>query len=418
MSEVIYQSAISTVASLMRVAALFNHKIKLGVAGRDGLLNELEKSFQAQVNGRPVAWFHAASLGEFEQGRPVIEAYKSQFPDHFILLTFFSPSGYEVRKNYNGADYICYLPWDTASNAKRFVKIVQPRIAFFIKYEFWFNYLNELKKSGSRIISFSTIFRPDQIFFKKRGGFFKKTLGYFDHIFVQNQQSLTLLQGIGVQNSSLAGDTRFDRVSAIAANVKDLPEVAAFRDNKPCLIVGSAWEADMQVLIPVLNHFKGQLKAIIAPHEIHKEEIEQWLKGLTGKTLLYSELATDIQSKEYDYLVIDNIGMLSSLYQYGDMAYIGGSFGSGLHNILEAATFGIPIAFGNKKYHKFQEAVDLIDRKGAVAVADKDELITVVNQWLTSQEVRKKAGDINKKYIAAGVGSTELILSEVKKMKG
>jgi 3-deoxy-D-manno-octulosonic-acid transferase len=418
LSEVIYQSAISTVASLMRVAALFNQKIKLGVAGRDGLLDELENSFQKKVNGRSVAWFHAASLGEFEQGRPVIEAFKAQFPDHFILLTFFSPSGYEVRKNYNGADYICYLPWDTAANAKRFVKIVQPGLAFFIKYEFWYNYLRELKKSGARIISFSTIFRPDQIFFKKRGGFFKKMLGYFDQIFVQNKQSLTLLHGIGVQQCSLAGDTRFDRVSAIAAHVKDLPEVAVFRDNKLCLIVGSAWEADMQVLIPVLNHFKGVLKAIIAPHEIHADEIGQWRKEMSGKTILYSELSPNINAKEYDYLVINNIGMLSSLYQYGDMAYIGGAFGSGLHNILEAATFGIPIVFGNKKYHKFQEAVDLISRKGAVAVADKEELIGIIDEWVKAQEIRKQAGNVNKNYIAEGVGSTDIILNEVKKMKG
>ncbi|SKB98171.1 3-deoxy-D-manno-octulosonic-acid transferase [Dyadobacter psychrophilus] len=402
----------------MRIAALFNHKVKLGVAGRDGLLDEMESGFQKLANGRSVAWFHAASLGEFEQGRPVIEAYKTQFPDHFILLTFFSPSGYEVRKNYTGADYICYLPWDTASNARRFVKIVQPKIAFFIKYEFWYNYLVELKKNGSHIVSFSTIFRPDQIFFKKRGGFFRKMLSLFDHIFVQNQQSLTLLHGIGVQHCILAGDTRFDRVSAIALHVKDLPEVVNFRDNKLCLVVGSAWEADMQVLIPVLNHFRGSLKAIVAPHEIHKEEIAKWRQGLDGKTLLYSEISDNVNSRECDYLVIDNIGMLSSLYQYGDMAYIGGSFGSGLHNILEAATFGIPITFGNKRYHKFQEAVDLIERKGAVAVMDKAELIAVVDQWIKSSELRNEAGNVNKNYIAEGVGSTELILSEVAKIQG
>ena len=402
----------------MRVAALFSHKIKLGVEGREGLLEELESGFQKRANGRSVAWFHAASLGEFEQGRPVIEAYRTRFPEHFILLTFFSPSGYEVRKNYNGADYICYLPWDTASNARRFVKIVQPKIAFFIKYEFWHNYLVELKKNKTHIFSFSTIFRPEQIFFKKGSGFFRRMLLRFDHIFVQNQQSLTLLHGIGMQHCSLAGDTRFDRVSAIAKNVKDLPEVAGFRDDKLCLIAGSAWGADMQVLIPVLNHFKGSLKAIIAPHEIHQEEIAEWAKSLDGKTLLYSALSDEVPAAEYDYLVIDNIGMLSSLYQYGDMAYIGGAFGSGLHNILEAATFGIPIAFGNKRYHKFQEAVDLINKKGAVAVADKDELIAIVNQWISSPEMRMAAGDVNKNYIAAGVGSTELILREVEKIQG
>jgi 3-deoxy-D-manno-octulosonic-acid transferase len=416
LSEIIYQSAISTVASLMQVAALFNDKIRLGVKGRKGLLNEMESSFEGLVQGRPVAWFHAASLGEFEQGRPVIEAYKARFPDDFVLLTFFSPSGYEVRKNYAGADYICYLPLDTASNAKRFVAVVKPKIVFFIKYEFWHNYLKQLKSSGAYIISFSTIFRPSQVFFKSRGAFFRKMLDAFDHIFVQNKQSLDLLDGIGIKKCSIAGDTRFDRVAAIASNVKDFPEIAKFRNDQLCLIAGSAWEADMQVLIPVLNHYNGKLKAIIAPHEIHKEEIEQWRKSLRGKTLLYSEISNSDTVSEYDYLVIDNIGMLSALYQYGDMAFIGGSFGSGLHNILEAATFGIPVLFGNKRYHKFQEALDLIGQGGAVAVAGEDEMIDTVRKWIAEPETRKAAGIVNKNYIAAGKGSTDMILGEVEKI--
>lgn len=418
MSEIIYQSTISTAASLMQVAALFNDKIRLGVAGRKGLLNEMEKSFQSVVNGRPVAWFHAASLGEFEQGRPVMEAYKAQFPDHFILLTFFSPSGYEVRKNYAGADYICYLPLDTASNAKRFVNVVQPKIVFFIKYEFWHNYLKALKSSGACIISFSTIFRPSQIFFKIRGAFFRKMLDAFDHIFVQNRESLDLLNGIGIKKSSIAGDTRFDRVAAIASNVKEFPEIAKFQNGQLTLIAGSAWEADMQVLIPVLNHYKGKLKAIIAPHEIHREEIEQWRKNLAGNTLLYSELATASNIADYDYLVIDNIGMLSALYQYGDMAFIGGAFETGLHNILEAATFGIPVVFGNKRYHKFQEALDLTEQGGATAVSGENEIIALIGKWINEPEKRKAAGMINKNYITAGKGSTEKILGEIKNIIG
>ncbi|MCE7066239.1 3-deoxy-D-manno-octulosonic acid transferase [Dyadobacter sp. CY326] len=417
MSEFIYQSAISTVASLMKVAAIFNSKIRLGVEGRNGLLEAMEDSFPKLVNGRAVAWFHAASLGEFEQGRPVIEAYRTHFPDDFILLTFFSPSGYEVRKNYTGADYICYLPIDTASNARRFVKIVNPRIAFFIKYEFWHNYLKALKKNETYIISFSTIFRPNQAFFKKSGSFFRQMLIAFDHIFVQNKQSLQLLESAGIHQCSIAGDTRFDRVAAIASNTKSFPEIAGFRNGQVCLIAGSVWEADMQVLIPALNSYEGKLKAIIAPHEIHKEQMEQWRKSLTGKTLLYSELASENNISAFDYLIIDNIGMLSALYQYGNMAFIGGAFGSGLHNILEAATFGIPVAFGNKRYHKFQEALDLTEQGGAVAVAGREELIATIGQWLNDPEKRKMAGAVNKNYIAAGIGSTDMILNEVKKLQ-
>ena len=418
MFQFLYQISISLFAVIIKIPALFSNKIKLGVSGRKGLLEELEKSFQQRVNGRPVAWFHAASLGEFEQGRPVIESFRSNYPGHFILLTFFSPSGYEVRKNYSGADYICYLPLDTASNAKRFVAVVQPKIVFFIKYEFWHNYLKALKASGACIISFSTIFRPGQIFFKKRGAFFRKMLGAFDHIFVQNQESLNLLNGIGIQKCSIAGDTRFDRVAAIASHVKGFPEIAEFRNGQLCLIAGSAWEADMQVLIPVLNHYKGKLKAIIAPHEIHREEIEQWRKSLLGKTLLYSELANTSNVADYDYLVIDNIGMLSALYQYGDMAFIGGAFETGLHNILEAATFGIPVVFGNKRYHKFQEALDLTEQGGATAVSGESEMIALIGKWINEPEKRKAAGMINKNYITAGKGSTELILGEIKNIIG
>ena len=355
----------------------------MGTEGRKGLLKKLENEFSAQANGRPVAWFHAASLGEFEQGRPVMEAFRSRYPDYFILLTFFSPSGYEIRKNYNGADYVCYLPIDTSSNVRRFISAINPRIVFFIKYEFWFNYVNELFTRVSGLIAFSAIFRPEQVFFQSYGGFFRRILFGFDHIFVQNKSSVDLLWRVNIINCSVAGDTRFDRVRTIAANARELPEIEAFSSGNPCIVAGSVWDADMQVLIPVLNRLKGSFKAIIAPHEIKNDQIRSWRKSLKGRTILYSELTPETEVSSYDCLIIDNIGMLSSLYRYGNMAYIGGSFGAGLHNILEAATFGLPLMFGNKSYARFEEALELIEYGGAFPIADAaqaGELIGAVDE--------------------------------------
>ncbi|MEO6284492.1 MAG: glycosyltransferase N-terminal domain-containing protein [Dyadobacter sp.] len=418
MVEIAYQFTINLFAFLIQFVAPFNRKIKLGVVGRKGLIDDMEKSFQSLAAGRPVIWFHAASLGEFEQGRPVMEAYRNQYPGHFILLTFFSPSGYEIRKSYSGADYICYLPFDTSANARRFVQIVNPRIVFFIKYEFWFNYLTELKKNGSYILSFSSIFRPGQVFFRAYAGFFRKMLECFDHIFVQNAQSVALLQKAGIVSCSIAGDTRFDRVKTIADNARDLPAIALFRNEKICMVAGSVWASDMQVLIPLLNSSKGKLKAIIAPHEIKKEEISGWRNSLEGRSLLYSEMQKTTDSEQFDYLIIDNIGMLSSLYRYGDMAYIGGSFGAGLHNILEAATFGLPIVFGNKGYHRFQEAVDLKEKGGAVAVSDVESAKDIVNQWIGNPEMRISAGKVNEQYVLSGIGATDTIMEKVKETLG
>lgn len=416
--KIIYQVAIQVFAFLFRFVAPFNHKLKLGVEGRKGLLDRLRASFQAQVAGRPVAWFHAASLGEFEQGRPVMEAYRNAYPGHFLLLTFFSPSGYEIRKDYAGADFICYLPIDTPGNAREFVEIVNPRIAFFIKYEFWFNYLRELRKNGSYILSFSSIFRPGQIFFKFYGSFFRKKLGYFDHFFVQNQASVSLLSGIGITAASTAGDTRFDRVRAIASNARELPEIRRFKEGDQCLIAGSVWDADMQVLIPTLNALNGKLKAIIAPHEIKAEEIAGWRTKLNGRSILYSEVAAGQDPEGFDYLIINNIGMLSSLYRYGDMAYIGGSFGAGLHNILEAATFGLPVVFGNKSYHRFQEAADLIEKGGAFAVADESQLLEIMTTWVNNPAEARNAGNVSAEYVKSGTGATDLIMQKVKEAMG
>ena len=412
--EFLYQTGIWFLGIVLRIGSLFSSKIQQGVEGRKGLIEVLESSFPIISGGRPVAWFHAASLGEFEQGRPVIEAFRNDYPDYFIVLTFFSPSGFEVRKKYGGADYICYLPFDSKVNSRRFVKTIDPKIAFFIKYEFWFNYLRELRESDAIVVSFSTIFRPGQIFFKAYGGFYRKLLEYFDHILVQNQQSLDLLDQIGIKSRSLAGDTRFDRVRSIAAGVRDLPEMISFTKQSFCLVAGSVWQADMDVLIPALNSLSKPIKAIIAPHEIRKEQMAGWVEQLSGECKLYSQYIRDTENTSFDYLIIDNVGMLSSLYRYGNAAYIGGAFGSGLHNILEAATFGLPIIFGDKKYQKFQEAIDLISLGGAHTVSDSTETSSFLESMRKDRQLSEQLGWICEEYVVSHTGATEKVMNVVK----
>ncbi|WP_247233255.1 3-deoxy-D-manno-octulosonic acid transferase [Telluribacter sp. SYSU D00476] len=401
----------------MHIVAWFHPKARLWVQGRKGLVQRLADELPGRIGQRPVAWFHAASLGEFEQGRPVIEAFRTRYPQYFILVTFFSPSGYEVRKNYALADYICYLPVDTPQNARRFVEITRPEFAFFIKYEFWYNYLRELRQKQARILSFSAIFRPQQLFFQAYGGFYRSILRYFDHILVQNGESQELLRSIEIREVTLAGDTRFDRVKQIAEAARELPDIAAFVNDSLCMVVGSAWEADMQVLVPFLNSVQVPLKVIIAPHEIHDAEIERWRQQLTRPSLRYSDYASGkVETADVDttqYLFIDNVGMLSSLYRYGHIAYVGGAFGAGLHNILEAATFGLPVFFGNRKYQKFQEAVDLIRLGGAQPVANTEELRQYVQPLLLDSALRQQKGESCRQYVLTRTGATDKVMSIV-----
>jgi len=418
----LYSLAIQIYLAAMKMAAFFHTKARKWVDGRIGLIERLKEEIPALKGNRPVAWFHAASLGEFEQGRPVLEEFRNKFPDYFILLTFFSPSGYEVRKNYKGADYICYLPADTKGNAKQFVDIFQPRITFFIKYEFWYHYLSELQKRSALIISFSAIFRKDQLFFKWYGGSYRKTLTLFDHLFVQNEESARLLSTIGIQNVTRNGDTRFDRVLEIAKNRLSLPEIASFVAGEPCLVVGSAWEEDMQkVIIPYLNRHSGhiKLKVIIAPHEISDDSITKWSSQLKMNSLRYSDYKSagfkDELGVAAGCLFIDNIGMLSSLYQYGTVAFVGGAFGSGLHNILEAVTYGIPVFFGSEKYEKFQEAIDLIEAGGAVAVHNEAEFSSALNALLMDRQRLEEKGGIAARYIHENAGAVLPIMEFVDK---
>lgn len=414
--DFLYNLSIYLYVGLLKLIAPFNKKAKLWVDGRTHLFHKLKSDAerrQLRSRSAKVAWFHCASLGEFEQGRPVIEAFRKQYPDYKIVLTFFSPSGYEIRKNYSGADYIYYLPADTPENAKDFVKIVGPDIAFFVKYEFWKNYLTQLNKCKTPVISFSAIFRPNQVFFKFYGGFYQQLLHQFNHILVQNESSLELLKSIDIDNATLAGDTRFDRVKQIVDNRKDIPVVGQFKDGHQIFIIGSAWQTDMDVLIPLINDLKDGTKFIVAPHEIHDAEIDIWRKQLSAKSVLFSDTDEVKDLASYDVLLIDNIGMLSSLYQYAEYAFIGGSFGKGLHNILEAATFGMPIFFGDQSYQKFQEANDLIHLGGAFPVENMEELKALYKGLKADERKRVKAADICSNYVLDNVGATQKIMEVV-----
>ena len=410
MKSLLYNLLIQMYGVALRVASLFNNKARQFIAGRKNLFNMLSKDFVG--NEAPVAWFHCASLGEFEQGRPVIEAMREQMPGYKILLTFFSPSGYEVRKNYKGADYIYYLPLDTPGNARRFIEITRPGIVFFVKYEFWHNYILALRRNDIPVVSFSAIFRDNQLFFKPWGGFYRNILHNISHIFVQNKASLELLKTINVTRTSVAGDTRFDRVWKICNQLKAVEGVAAFKENQPLMVVGSSWPEDLEVLVPLINA-NAKIKFIIAPHEIREADMASLEKKIQRPSIRYSSLNNGA-STQHQVLIIDNVGMLSSLYQFGEFAYIGGAFGKGLHNILEAATFGLPVFFGDKNYKKFREAKDLIAQGGAFAVSDSASLSGIFDKLMHEPATRASTGAINRGYVKQNTGATQKILDHCK----
>lgn len=393
----------------IRISALFNEKAKLFVSGRKDWKNKLAASIDRNAQ---YIWFHCASLGEFEQGRPVIEEVKKQFPEYKIILTFFSPSGYEIQKNYNKADVVCYLPMDTKKNAKNFLTLINPKKAFFIKYEFWHNYISELKSKQVPLYIISAIFRDNQQFFKNTpwGLWYKKMLFSFQHIFIQNERSAELLKNNGIFNFTIAGDTRFDRVAAIARSAKKFEIVEKFKGNSVILIAGSTWKPDEELLAEFINNHQNT-KFIIAPHEVSETNINR-IHNLLKKPAIPFSKAQISNIDTFDVLIIDTIGILSSLYQYGDAAYIGGGFGVGIHNILEAATFGLPIIFG-PNYKKFKEATDLADKNGAFPITDFNELKTSLTKLIEDKSELEKASDICKKYVAKNVGSTKLIIKKV-----
>ncbi len=395
---------------LIRISALFVPKAKLWVKGRKNIFQHIRQSVD---NHKPLVWFHCASLGEFEQGRPVMEAFRKAFPHYRILLTFFSPSGYEVRKNYEGADYIFYLPVDTKRNARRFVAYTRPQAAIFVKYEFWFNYLNELKKGGIPVLSISAIFRPGQRFFKKSAWWQRKKLRSIDHFFVQNETSKQLLKTIGINHVTVSGDTRFDRVHAVAEEKKAFPLIEKFRDGNRLFLAGSTWPRDEELVFSLIKK-NPDLKFIFAPHEVHTSRISGLINRMPEKPLLFSEAGEEnIHSSRI--LIIDSIGILLHLYQYAHMAYIGGGFGVGIHNILEAATFGMPVIFG-PNYHKFQEARDLISLGAAFSVSSEAALNDIANRLLSDPEFLKHASQTSRSYVEEKRGATEMIIGNLRKI--
>jgi len=399
------------------LASAFNEKARLWRTGRKNILSRLSDALKEK---KPTVWFHCASLGEFEQGRPLMERLKKQHPEYRILLTFFSPSGYEVRKNYAGADHVFYLPVDTPGNAKRFVQLVQPKAVFFVKYEFWYNYLGELQRKNIPHYLVSAVFRPSQHFFRGYGSWFRKALNGYTWIFTQEKSSLELLQSVGVKNASVSGDTRFDRVAEIAASAKDIPVAAAFAGaERNVLVAGSTWPADEEKLAAFFEKNPGW-KLLIAPHEIgdaHLDALEKQLRAASsftsaGAVLRFSK-ADEKTAAQARALVIDNIGMLSSLYRYGKIAYIGGGFGAGIHNILEAAVYGMPVLFG-PNHQKFNEAKMLITEGGAFSFSSAEELEKYLNGWINDPAklalVSKIAGD----FVRRNGGATEKILQHLR----
>ncbi len=404
MALLLYSLFVRLYTTGIRIASLFNPKAKLFIQGRKGLIKKVEQSFKPDA---PVAWFHCASLGEFEQGRPVIEAFKQRFPDYKIVLTFYSPSGYEVRKDYEGADLVCYLPVDTKSNANRFIEAISPTIVFFVKYEFWHFYSKALKRRNIPLLSIATILRPGQIYFKSYGSFYQRILRRFTHFFVQDEKTKALLEKIDIDNCEISGDTRFDRVAKICEFPQNLPLVEQFNNNQKVMVVGSAWDEDIEVLTSFIND--STLKFIIAPHEIDEKFMQRMKKDFMRRTIRYSQLATVDTPSDFDVLIIDNVGMLSSLYQYGDYAFVGGGYGKGLHNILEPATFGLPIFFGDQNYEKFKEAIDLIKLGGAMAIADYDAL-RIQYRSFSEPRTYEIASEINADYVKNNTGATKRII--------
>lgn len=402
----LYNLGIKLYAAAIKMTARSNAKVAKMVAGQQETIAMLKRN---RREDNPV-WIHAASLGEFEQARPLIELIKEKHPDIPIVLSFFSPSGYEVRKNYPLADSVIYLPLDYKENAKLLVEALQPRLAIFVKYEFWGNYLEQLRNHNIPTAIISAIFRPSQIFFKPWGGMFRKMLDAFSAgVFVQDKASQLLLDKIGVK-SEVFGDTRFDRVLSIMRQTVDFLAIEKFAKTARTLIMGSSWQPDEDAVIPYFNKHP-ELKLIIAPHEFNEGRLLELEKKIKRPVKRYTQLAPG-EDIDADCLIIDCFGILSSCYRYADIAYIGGGFGAGIHNINEAAVYNIPVIFG-PKYHKFKEARDLVASGGAKVITSGDEFSSVVNVWLTNSAYLENAGNIAGKYIKDNIGATEKIYSRI-----
>ncbi len=404
----VYWSLMKMYNLIILLASLFNPKAKKWIKGRKKIFSHIQSCINNDHS--PRVWFHCSSLGEFEQARPVIEALKEQFPDYKIILTFFSPSGYEVRKNYNLADWVFYLPLDTPRNAQHLVKLFNPTIALFAKYDFWYFILRELKRMGVKVVLFSAIFRQNQLFFNKLiGGWYRKLLFFFDHIFVQDKNSFYLLKNIGIQSVEIAGDTRFDRVVKIAQKFKPIPCIEPFINEKT-IVAGSTWEDDDKILANYINTH-SQARLIIAPHEVTHKSLHRLMKLFKEKYVLYTDLAEGKKpSHSPQVIIINTIGLLAKLYRYGAVTYVGGGFGHGIHNLLEAVVYGKPVIFG-PNHEKFKEALDLIDYGVGFCIHDEQEATQILDNLLTDPDKLKDISHRALRYIYNNTGATEKIIS-------
>ena len=392
------------------IYSLFNEKVCKMWRGEREAFKILREKVDPQAK---YVWFHAASLGEFEQGRPLMEQLRREHPEYKILLTFFSPSGYEVRKNYEGADIICYLPLDTITNARRFLRTVRPVMAFFIKYEFWYNYLHILKHRGVPVYSVSSIFRPEQVFFKWYGRQYGRVLNCFTHFFVQNEMSKELLAKIGITAVSVVGDTRFDRVLQIKEAAKQLQIVETFKQDANVFVAGSSWPPDEEIFIPYFNEHRDW-KLIIAPHVIGEDHLKQIEKLLEGRRVVrYTAAKDEEEIGKADVLIIDCFGLLSSIYHYGEIAYVGGGFGVGIHNVLEAAVWDVPVFFGPNN-QKFQEAQGLKAVGGGIDFQTYEQFASQMDLFLSYKEKLKVAGESAGRFVQSLAGATGKVLSHVK----
>lgn len=405
----LYQIGIQIAALILPLTRFFSPKMKLFIEGRKQSFPILNEKINASEN---YIWVHVASLGEYEQGLPIMEAFKSQYPEYKIVLTFFSPSGYEIRKDNKIADITLYLPLDTQHNVKRFLDLVQPKMVFFIKYEFWPNYLHELKKRNIPTYLVSGIFRENQLFFKSYGSYYREALKAFTHLFVQNETSKKLLQTINFTNVTVHGDTRFDRVAQIVEQVQSLNFIEQFKNNFTTIVIGSSWIDDENVYVPYINSSKN-IKFIIAPHNIKEEEISRLIQKIDKKVIRFSNYQENDLATA-NIFVIDTIGILTQIYAYADIAYVGGAFKTGLHNILEPATYGIPVIIG-PKYAKFQEAKDLVSLGSCLVVNNTEELSNTFNNLILNTNLRKELGQKNRDFVLKNKNATQVVLDFIER---
>ena len=409
MIHILYNIILGIASPIVSMLGVFSNKVSVFNKGRKHVFEQLAAKLGSSDR---VIWFHAASLGEFEQARPLIDACRNEFKNHKILLTFFSASGYEIQENYANVDFVSYLPIDTSTNVKKFLNIIEPELAVFIKYEFWPNYFTEMGNRKIPLISVSSIFRTNQLFFKWYGKEYRKLLLGVHHFFVQNEHSKNLLETIGVKNITVSGDTRLDRVYELLNQDNQLEKITHFVGNQLCFVAGSTWEEDYNLINDFLTSSK-EIKIIIAPHEVNEKSIKALEKKIKVSFTKWSTY--DLKSKvESNILIIDTIGQLTKIYSYASFAYVGGGMGnSGLHNTLEPAVYGIPIIIG-KNYKQFQEVVNLIENKGVVSVEKESDFNVISNDLINNKELRNKFGNANSNYIVSNKGATPTIIKFVK----